>query len=222
MRSPQLEACADPEVVSALQVAFAPVGSEVFDEELGAGTTTIKPVKLKGVNSAGMLCSGKLLGLTEEDGVALVFPAVTPVGMDAGEAFVRIVQPDLMDEGKKALEMKRKKEEEAQAASKAKAEAKKAAKAAEAPKEEAPAKEEKDGKKGKKVNEQVARMQEIKRRLKEEEDRIQALEDARKAREAEELRLIAEEEAAAGASRISHFPTLYGFFAFTAETVSSR
>jgi len=50
-------------------------------------------VKLKGVNSAGMLCSGKLLGLTEEEGVALVYPNVTPVGMDAGEAFVRIVQP---------------------------------------------------------------------------------------------------------------------------------
>jgi len=48
------------------QVAFAPVGAEVADEELGVGTTTIKAIKLKNVNSAGMLCSGKLLGLNED------------------------------------------------------------------------------------------------------------------------------------------------------------
>lgn len=64
-------------VAVGMKVAFAPVGSEVVDEELGVGTTKIKAVKLKNVNSAGMLCSGKLLGLNE-DGDLLSSPAHMP------------------------------------------------------------------------------------------------------------------------------------------------
>lgn len=67
-------------VAVGMKVAFAPVGSEVVDEELGVGTTKIKAVKLKNVNSAGMLCSGKLLGLNE-DGDLLSTPVHMPKRM---------------------------------------------------------------------------------------------------------------------------------------------
>lgn len=78
------------------KVAFAPVGSEVADEDLGVGTTTIKPVKLKGVNSAGMLCSGKHLGLNDDGDNVLTLPADCPLGTDVGEAYIRLVKPEVM------------------------------------------------------------------------------------------------------------------------------
>jgi translation initiation factor 5B len=186
-----------------LKVAFAPVGSEVFDEELGSGTTTVKAVKLKGINSAGMLCSQKLLGLGDEDGMAMVFPPTCPAGLDVGEAYYRIVKPEAFEEAKGRIAAERaqaeeeaKKRAEANAAKKAAAAARKAA---EGPKDDGKAKEE--PKKGAKVNAKVAALQEYQRKLREEQERIEQME--REAKEAEEaaLRKIAEEEAEAARKR---------------------
>ena len=186
-----------------LKVAFAPVGADVFDEELGSGTTTVKAVKLKGLNSAGMLCSQKLLGLGDEDGVAMVFPADCPLGIDVGEAFYRIVKPEAFNAGKEKIAAERKKaEEEAAARAAANAEKKAAAaakKAAEGPGDEAGKKE--DKKKEVKVNAKVAALQEHQAKLRAQQELIERIE--REAREAAEeaLRKMNEEEAAAAKRR---------------------
>jgi len=181
-----------------LKVAFAVVGAEVFDEDLGAGTTAVKAVKLKGINSAGMLCSQKLLGLGDEDGVAMVFPANCPLGIDVGEAFYRIIKPEAFNEARDKMETERKKAEEEAAkraeANKAKKEAAAAKKAAEdggdakKPDDAAP-------KKGQKVNAKVAALQEYQKKLRERQEGIERLERETKEEAENYKRREAEEEA---------------------------
>uniref|UniRef100_A0A7S4P4S0 Eukaryotic translation initiation factor 5B n=1 Tax=Guillardia theta TaxID=55529 RepID=A0A7S4P4S0_GUITH len=199
-------------VAEGLKVAFAPVGAEIFDEELGAGTTTVKSVKLKGINSAGMLCSGKLLGLNEEEGQALVFPDNTPLGLGVAEAYYRVLHPEMLQALKDHAEAERKAIEERAAAKKAEQEAKKAAAAAASAAgggEEEGEGEEKAGessknkkKKGKgdgdskPKNAKLAALQEMQRLLREEEERIRKMEEERKKEEEEALRLQQEMEAA--------------------------
>jgi tRNA-binding EMAP/Myf-like protein len=187
------------------KVAFAPVGSEVADEDLGVGTTTIKPVKLKGVNSAGMLCSGKHLGLNDNGDDVLTLPPTCPLGADVGEAYILLVRPEVMDEARKKAEADRVKAEEAAAAKKAAKEAAAAKKADEEARRiaegGAPAGEEKKGKKGKEdkkpaANSKLAALQEMQRRLREQEEAQQRLIDEQKAAEEEAARLQKEEEEA--------------------------
>jgi len=198
-------------VAEGLKVAFAPVGAEVFDEELGAGTTTVKSVKLKGINSAGMLCSGKLLGLNEEEGQALVFPNETPLGLGVAEAYYRVLHPEMFQALKDQAEAERKAAEERAAAKKAEHEAKKAAAAAAAASGggegegtgeekagESSKNKKKKGKEGdsKPKNAKLAALQEMQRLLREEEERIRKMEEERKKEEEEALRLQQEQEAA--------------------------
>ena len=184
-----------------MKVAFAPVGSEVFDEELGTGTTTVKAVKVRNVNSAGMLCSGKLLGLNEDGDNVLTLPSTCPLGIDVGEAFIRLVKPEMMEEAKSKAAEARRQAEEALAAKKAAKDAKDAKKAAEAPKGEGEGADDQGDpskkKKGKevKVNAKVAALQEMQRKLKEEQDRLAKIaEEQRKAEEEAERQWKEEEE----------------------------
>ena len=66
--------CGAPNVRSGLAVALARVGAEL------PGNFKIKPAKLRGVASAGMLCSEKELGLAEQSDGIMELPAEAPIG----------------------------------------------------------------------------------------------------------------------------------------------
>ncbi|MGI6198415.1 MAG: phenylalanine--tRNA ligase subunit beta [Candidatus Cloacimonadaceae bacterium] len=51
------------------------------------GDLTIKKVKLRGVESYGMLCSEREIGLSEEHGGIIELPADTPIGVSANQLF---------------------------------------------------------------------------------------------------------------------------------------
>lgn len=67
-----------------LKTAFAREGATLKDEK---GTFTIKKTKLRGVESSGMLCSGKELNLTQESEGILEFPSDTPVGISIKDLY---------------------------------------------------------------------------------------------------------------------------------------
>jgi len=67
--------CGAPNVAAGLRVPCALVGAKLPGFE-------IKHAKLRGVESSGMLCSAKELGLTEESNGLLLLPADAPVGED--------------------------------------------------------------------------------------------------------------------------------------------
>ncbi|NNJ98740.1 MAG: phenylalanine--tRNA ligase subunit beta [Gammaproteobacteria bacterium] len=66
--------CGAPNVRGGLAVALARVGAVL------PGDFRIKPAKLRGVASAGMLCSEKELGLAEQSDGILELPAEAPIG----------------------------------------------------------------------------------------------------------------------------------------------
>ncbi len=68
--------CGAPNCRQGLKVACAKVGAVL------PGNFRIKPAKLRGVPSNGMLCSAKELGLSEESNGIIEFPADAPVGTD--------------------------------------------------------------------------------------------------------------------------------------------
>lgn len=70
--------CGAPNVRKGLKVCVSVVGAHV-------GDLAIKPAKLRGVESFGMLCSYKELGMAEESDGIVELPADAPVGMDIHE-----------------------------------------------------------------------------------------------------------------------------------------
>ena len=66
--------CGAPNVAAGLKVPCAVVGAELPCD------FKIRQAKVRGVESSGMLCSAKELGLAEESGGLLVLPADAPVG----------------------------------------------------------------------------------------------------------------------------------------------
>ena len=66
--------CGAPNVRAGLSVALARVGAVL------PGDFKIKPAKLRGVASAGMLCSEKELGLAEQSGGIMELPVDAPAG----------------------------------------------------------------------------------------------------------------------------------------------
>ena len=68
--------CGAPNARAGLKSALAVVGAEL------PGTLLIKPAKLRGVESAGMLCSAKELGLAEVSNGILELPFDAPTGKD--------------------------------------------------------------------------------------------------------------------------------------------
>lgn len=78
--------CGAPNVAAGQKICFAPVGT--FIETAGF---KIEKRKIRGVESQGMICSEKELGLGESHDGILVLPAETPIGMPLSELLGDVV-----------------------------------------------------------------------------------------------------------------------------------
>jgi phenylalanyl-tRNA synthetase beta chain len=71
--------CGAPNVAVGLKVAYAPVGTRLRDGHSGEWSV-LKAAKIRGVDSMGMVCSEKELGLSEAHEGILELPEDAPVG----------------------------------------------------------------------------------------------------------------------------------------------
>ncbi|MFC1860524.1 phenylalanine--tRNA ligase subunit beta [Chloroflexota bacterium] len=71
--------CGAPNLRIGDKIAFARVGAQFIDGHSGK-TATLKPAKIRGVVSAGMVCSEKELGISDSHEGIMVLPAEAPVG----------------------------------------------------------------------------------------------------------------------------------------------
>ncbi len=76
----QTVVCGAPNLNIGDKIAFASVGAKLIDGHTGQ-TATLKPAKIRGVESSGMVCSEKELGISDNHTEILVLPADAPVGM---------------------------------------------------------------------------------------------------------------------------------------------
>ena len=65
--------CGAPNCATGQKIAFAPIGTII-------GDTKLKKVKIRGIESQGMICSEKELGISEEHDGILVLPEDAPIG----------------------------------------------------------------------------------------------------------------------------------------------
>jgi phenylalanyl-tRNA synthetase beta chain len=72
--------CGAPNIRPDQKVAFAPVGARLVDSHTGK-MTTLKPAKIRGVLSEGMVCSEKELGISDDHEGIMVLPKNAPVGL---------------------------------------------------------------------------------------------------------------------------------------------
>ncbi|MHC1579009.1 MAG: phenylalanine--tRNA ligase subunit beta [Dehalococcoidia bacterium] len=75
--------CGAPNIELGQRVAFARVGARLIDAHTGE-TTALKPAKIRGVSSEGMVCSEKELGISENHEGILVLPSEAPIGTPLG------------------------------------------------------------------------------------------------------------------------------------------
>jgi phenylalanyl-tRNA synthetase beta chain len=71
--------CGAPNISLGQRVAFAHVGARLMDPHTGE-TAVLKPVKIRGMVSEGMVCSEKELGISESHEGILVLPPGAPIG----------------------------------------------------------------------------------------------------------------------------------------------
>ena len=71
--------CGAPNVAPGQRVAFAKVGARLLDTHTGE-ISTLKAAKIRGVESAGMVCSQRELGFGDDHTGILVLPEDAPVG----------------------------------------------------------------------------------------------------------------------------------------------
>lgn len=71
--------CGAPNCRVGLKTAFAPVGATLRDKQ--GRSFLIEPVKLRGIESFGMLCAADELGLSGENGGIMEFPSNTQEGI---------------------------------------------------------------------------------------------------------------------------------------------
>ncbi|MCQ2083508.1 MAG: phenylalanine--tRNA ligase subunit beta [Bacteroidaceae bacterium] len=76
--------CGAPNVAAGQKVVVATLGAKIYE---GDECFTIKPSKLRGVESSGMLCSQKELGLGDDNSGIMVLPADAVPGTPAAEYF---------------------------------------------------------------------------------------------------------------------------------------
>ena len=76
--------CGAPNVAAGQKVVVATIGAKMYE---GDDVFTIKPSKLRGVESFGMLCSQKELGLGDDNSGIMVLPADAVPGTPAAEYF---------------------------------------------------------------------------------------------------------------------------------------
>jgi len=74
--------CGAPNARAGIKIPCALVGAELPPTEAGGKPFVIKVGKLRGVESQGMLCSGRELGLGDDHEGILELPADAPVGQD--------------------------------------------------------------------------------------------------------------------------------------------
>ena len=82
--APNLFQYKDVEPLPALKVAFARAGAVLIDaysDEQPRPKKKLKPSKIRGIQSNGMVCSERELGLSEEHEGILILPEDAPVGM---------------------------------------------------------------------------------------------------------------------------------------------
>ncbi len=73
--------CGAPNLRVGDKVAFAHVGAELIDGHGDGGQTIrLKPARIRGVESRGMVCSEKELGISDEHEGIMVLPPEAPVG----------------------------------------------------------------------------------------------------------------------------------------------
>ncbi len=78
--APHQVVCGAPNVAQGQKIAFAQVGARLVDARNGK-LSTLKPAKIRGVVSRGMVCSERELGLGDDHDGILVLPPDAPVGM---------------------------------------------------------------------------------------------------------------------------------------------
>jgi phenylalanyl-tRNA synthetase beta chain len=71
--------CGAPNISAGQKIAFAHLGARLIDGHTGQ-PAVLKPAKIRGVVSEGMVCSEKELGLSDEHEGILVLPPDAPVG----------------------------------------------------------------------------------------------------------------------------------------------
>ncbi|MFC1931794.1 phenylalanine--tRNA ligase subunit beta [Chloroflexota bacterium] len=71
--------CGAPNLNVGDKIAFAYVGAELIDGHTGK-TACLKPAKIRGVESSGMVCSEKELGISDSHEGIMVLPPDAPVG----------------------------------------------------------------------------------------------------------------------------------------------
>ena len=81
--------CGAPNCRMGLKTAFAMVGAALKDEQ--GKIFKIKPVKLRGVESFGMLCSGKELGLSQDTDGIMEFSDQMKEGRDVADLYAETV-----------------------------------------------------------------------------------------------------------------------------------
>lgn len=77
--------CGAPNARAGIKIPCAMIGAQLPSAELGGKPFTIKVGKLRGVESYGMLCSGKELGLGDDHAGIYELPTDAPVGQNIRE-----------------------------------------------------------------------------------------------------------------------------------------
>ncbi|MBI2958019.1 MAG: phenylalanine--tRNA ligase subunit beta [Chloroflexi bacterium] len=80
----QIVVCGAPNVQAGQKIAFASVGARLIDGHTGQAAT-LKPARIRGVVSEGMVCSEKELGLSDSHEGIFVLPGDAPLGQPLRE-----------------------------------------------------------------------------------------------------------------------------------------
>ena len=72
--------CGAPNIAVGQKVPFAGVGTKLIDGHTGE-TISLKPARIRGILSEGMVCSEKELGISDNHESIMVLPSEAPVGM---------------------------------------------------------------------------------------------------------------------------------------------
>jgi phenylalanyl-tRNA synthetase beta chain len=75
--------CGAPNISLGQRVTFAHIGARLIDPHTGE-TIVLKPAKIRGVASEGMVCSEKELGISDSHEGILVLPSEAPIGIALG------------------------------------------------------------------------------------------------------------------------------------------
>jgi len=76
--------CGAPNIAVGQRVPFARVGAQLIDGHTGE-MLTLKPAKIRGILSEGMVCSEKELGISDSHEGIMVLPSEAPVGVPLSE-----------------------------------------------------------------------------------------------------------------------------------------